>query len=88
MFLTPQDQKAMEGTIKENISLDPPETEQESMNVVQTLRLARRLLADKSTPDEKKAVMLCWLMHSPTATLHSVVFQESISYRGSGRQFN
>ncbi len=53
----------MEGTLKENISLDPPETEQENMNVVQTLRLARRLLADKSTPDEKKAVMLCWIMH-------------------------
>ena len=63
IFLTPDDQKAMEGTIKENISLDPPETEQENMNVVQTLRLARRLLADKSTPDAKKAVMLCWIMH-------------------------
>ncbi len=62
-FLTPEDQAALEGTLKENISLDPPETEQENMNVVQTLRLARRLLADKSTPDEKKAVMLCWIMH-------------------------
>jgi hypothetical protein len=62
-FLTPEDKTALEGTLKENISLDPPTTEQENMNVVQTLRLARRLLADKSTPDAKKAVMLCWIMH-------------------------
>jgi hypothetical protein len=62
-FLTPEDRTALEGTLKENISLDPPESEQENMNVVQTLRLARRLLADKSTPDDKKAVMLCWIMH-------------------------
>jgi hypothetical protein len=63
MFLTPEDQTALEGTLKENISLDPPNTEQENMDVVQTIRLARRLLADKSTPDDKKAVMLCWIMH-------------------------
>jgi hypothetical protein len=62
-YLTPEDQTALEGTLKENISLNPPEVEQEKMNVVQTIRLARRLLADKSTPDDKKAVMLCWLMH-------------------------
>jgi hypothetical protein len=62
-FLTAEDITALEGTIKENVSLDPPMTEQENMNVVQTLRLARRLLADNSTPDAKKAVMLWWLMH-------------------------
>jgi hypothetical protein len=63
MFLTPEDRTALESTLNENIFLDPPDTEQENMNVVQTLRFARRLLADKSLPDGKKAVMLCWLMH-------------------------
>jgi hypothetical protein len=63
MYLTPEDQAALEGTLKENISLEPPAREEENMNVVQTIRLARRLLADKSTPDDKKAVMLCWIMH-------------------------
>jgi hypothetical protein len=63
MFLTPNDRTALEGTLKENISLDPPDSEQENMNVVQVIRLARRLLADNSTPDAKKAVMLCWVMH-------------------------
>ncbi|HTQ39799.1 MAG TPA: S1/P1 nuclease [Pirellulales bacterium] len=63
MFLTPEDQAALGGTLTENISLEPPDTEQENMNVIQVIRLARRLLADKSTPDAKKAVMLCWIMH-------------------------
>ena len=62
-FLTPEDQTALEGTLTENISLDPPATEQENMNVVQALRVARRLLADKNTPNDKKAVMLCWVFH-------------------------
>jgi len=62
-FLTPEDEKAIKGTLTENISLTPPAEEQEKMNVVQTIRMARRLLVDKSTPDDKKAVMLCWLMH-------------------------
>ena len=63
IFLTPADQQAMEGKLTDNVSLKPPVQEIETMNVVQTLRLARRMLADKSTPDAKKAVMLCWIMH-------------------------
>ncbi len=62
-FLTPDDKNEMEATVKVNQSLDPPAAEQEDMNVVQTIRLARRLLTDKQTPDEKKAVMLCWIFH-------------------------
>src|SRR5690349_1904960 len=62
-FLTPEDKSAMQSTVKVNQSLDPPPQEREEMNVVQTIRLARRLLADKNTPDEKKAVMLCWIYH-------------------------
>ena len=63
MYLTPEDQTALEGTLTENISLDPPAQEQENMNVVQAIRLARRMLVDKSAPDAKKAVMLCWIFH-------------------------
>jgi hypothetical protein len=62
-YLTPDDQSALEGTLKENISLEAPAQEQENLNVVQAIRLARKLLADKDTPDAKKAVMLCWVFH-------------------------
>jgi hypothetical protein len=33
------------------------------MNVIQAIRLARRLLADANTPDDKKAIWLCWVFH-------------------------
>ena len=62
-FLTPEDEAALKDTLKENISLEAPEQEQEELDAVQVIRLARRLLADKDTPDEKKAVMLCWVFH-------------------------
>lgn len=62
-YLTQADETAMKGKLKANVSLEPPSAEQEDMNVIQTIRLARKLIADKSTPDDKKAIMLCWLFH-------------------------
>src|SRR5262249_3811887 len=46
---------------KVNTSLDPPSAVQEDMNIVQAIRLARRLLSDKQTADADKAVLLCWI---------------------------
>jgi S1/P1 Nuclease len=62
-FLTPEDQTAMESSLKLNTSLDPPDEEKDDLNVVQAIRLARRLSADSKTADEKKAVMMCWIFH-------------------------
>ncbi len=60
MFLTNEDRKLSPNV---NVSLDPPDKQQEEMNVVQTIRFARRALADRSVPDAKKAIWLCWLFH-------------------------
>ncbi len=63
VYLTPEDQTEMATKVKFNDSLDPPATQQEEMNAVQAIRLARRLLADQSTPDDQKAILLCWVFH-------------------------
>lgn len=63
-YLTHEDQAAMEAKLKVNLSLEAPITEQKEMNVIQTIRLGRRLVADKSTLDAEKAIMLCWLFHT------------------------
>ncbi len=44
-------------------SLVPPEKPIEQMNAIQTLRLSRKMLADKSTSPQDKAIMLAWLFH-------------------------
>jgi len=62
-FLNEADRAALTGHLKVNISLDPPEKPIEHMNAIQTLRLSRKMLADKATSPEDKAIMLCWLFH-------------------------
>ncbi len=62
-FLTPEDKAAMDGTLKENISTDLPASEADTVNAIQAIKLARKLVADKATPDDEKAVMLCWIFH-------------------------
>jgi len=60
IYLT-DDDKTIDAKV--NVSLDPPADVQEDMNVVQAIRLARRLLTDKQTTDAEKAVLLCWIFH-------------------------
>jgi hypothetical protein len=62
-YLTDADRQALESTVTLNTSLVAPAGEPESMNIVQALQVARRMLADKTTPPEKQAVMLCWILH-------------------------
>jgi hypothetical protein len=76
-YLTPEDQAAMAATVKLNVSLDPPEKEQQDMNAVQAIRLARKMIADSSVPDETKAVMLCWLFHV-TGDIHQPLHSSSL----------
>jgi hypothetical protein len=62
-WLTNTDKAAMESKLKVNLSLEPPAAPAKDMNVIQTIRLARRMVVDKSTPDSEKAVISCWLFH-------------------------
>jgi hypothetical protein len=63
VYLNDSDRMALAGQLKLNTAMDPPAQPQELMNIVQTLRVARTLLADPATPAETRAVMLTWLFH-------------------------
>jgi hypothetical protein len=59
-FLVPEDTTMI---VKVNQSLDPPAEQQEDMNAIQAIKMARKKLADTTVPDIEKAVWLCWLYH-------------------------
>ncbi len=62
-FLNAGDEEALTGTLKVNVSLDPPARLQENMNAIQTIRIARSMLTDPAVAKADKAVMLAWLFH-------------------------
>jgi hypothetical protein len=63
-FLTDADRKALEGKVYVNVNLIAPEQPAPNMNIVQTIRLARRVVGDGSASAESRAVMLAWLFHT------------------------
>jgi hypothetical protein len=66
-FLDDASRAALEGGIKENLSLEPPRgvtTDTPELNVLQTIRFARRIVADKQAPPEARGLMLAWLFHT------------------------
>lgn len=63
-FLTDQDRAALEPSLKINLTLTTPTTPDNELNVVQTIRLARSVLADRRASDADKALMLTWLCHT------------------------
>jgi|SRR5579872_7504521 len=62
-FLNESDRDALNGKLDINISLVPPEKPIEQMNAIQMLRVSRKMLSDKSTSPQDKAIMLAWLFH-------------------------
>jgi hypothetical protein len=66
-YLTAHDQKALQGVIKPNISMDLPDpftsTAEGKLNCVQVIKLCMRQIADADTTDEEKALYYCWLLH-------------------------
>jgi hypothetical protein len=62
-YLNDGDETALEGKLKINVSLDPPDEVEETMNAIQTIRIARRILADGDASKSDRAVMLAWLFH-------------------------
>ena len=66
-FLDDASRVELEGKIKENLALTPPPNaapDTQELNVVQTIRLARKLAADEQATPETRAVMLAWLFHT------------------------
>ncbi|QDU25248.1 S1/P1 Nuclease [Anatilimnocola aggregata] len=63
LFLVPADEATLHGDDELNLKLDPPAVERRDMNVVQTIRLARRTLGSMEAA-KQKALMLSWLTHS------------------------
>lgn len=64
VFLTPADQDELEAGLPVNVSLNAPATPRRNMNVVQTIRFARRTLNDDDAPAKAKGLMLPWLFHT------------------------
>jgi len=62
-YLNNADERALEDRIKVNDSLEPPATTEETMNAVQTIRLARAMLLDPKVKKPQKSVALAWLFH-------------------------
>ncbi|HUQ72293.1 MAG TPA: S1/P1 nuclease [Planctomycetaceae bacterium] len=63
LFLSDADRMALSGKLTVNVSTQPPDVPIEAMNIIQTMQVARKLIADPATPPATKAVMLTWLFH-------------------------
>lgn len=67
LFLDAPSRLALEGKVKENVLLAPPEgatSDTQELNVTQAIRLARRIAADRGASPETRAVMLAWVFHT------------------------
>jgi hypothetical protein len=63
IYLTADDKTALEGRLGVNLRLEPPAQESLAMNAVQTIRLARRVLADPNANAADKGRFAAWLFH-------------------------
>jgi hypothetical protein len=63
-YLSDADRSAIEKSLTLNMEFDPPAAAAETMNVVQTIRLARKTLVVKPADEAEQAVWLCWLLHT------------------------
>lgn len=64
LFLTDRDQDRLQNTITVNLELDPPQPLTEDLNVVQAIRLARRVACDSAADKSERALMLVWIFHT------------------------
>ena len=69
-----------------NLRRDPPQdTDDTNMNVIQALKNSERIVQNASTPKEKRAVHLCWVMHlvgDSHQPLHSTALFTTHRFRG------
>jgi hypothetical protein len=64
LYLSPADKERGAAALKLNLHIAPPRVPEESMNIVQTIRMARRELAQRDRSREERAVWLTWLFHT------------------------
>lgn len=86
IFLTDADRMALDGTLSVNLNLHATDLQDQNMNVVQVIRLARRTIADPQASGRNKALMLSWLFHT-VGDLHqpahsSAMFSRNLFPRG------
>ncbi|WLD12072.1 S1/P1 nuclease [Planctellipticum variicoloris] len=64
LFLTDRDRERLQGSIAINLTLDPTQSAVQDLNVVQAIRLARRLAGDPAADKSERALMLTWIFHT------------------------
>jgi hypothetical protein len=64
IFLNDDERRQLQNEIRVNRRRDPPEdTDDTNMNIIQALKNSAKIIRDKNTPNEKRSVHLCWVMH-------------------------
>ncbi len=63
IFLTPQDESALAGSLDHNMATQYSPPLRQSLNIIQALRGNLAIWRDESTSDADKAVALCWILH-------------------------
>ncbi|HET6423705.1 MAG TPA: S1/P1 nuclease, partial [Planctomycetaceae bacterium] len=64
LFLRAEDRHFDIAHLELNLHVHPPRVADESMNIVQTIRLARREIGRAQLPDAERALWLTWLFHT------------------------
>lgn len=64
LYLTAADEQRGAAALSLNRNLNPPPHAEESMNIVQTMRMARRELARTNQPAAERALWVPWLFHT------------------------
>ncbi|MDP1797238.1 MAG: S1/P1 nuclease [Planctomycetaceae bacterium] len=64
LFLTPTDERHGAAALQLNQAVIPPRAAEETMNIVQAIRFARRELAHHEHPVAERALWLTWLFHT------------------------
>ncbi len=64
LYLTPADREHGAAALKLNVQVQTPRASDETMNIVQTIRLARRELQQRHHPRAEQALWLTWLFHT------------------------
>lgn len=64
LFLTEGDRERLHDKLEVNVALDPSKESSDVLNVVQAIRLARRVASDPTADPSQRALMLTWIFHN------------------------
>ena len=86
VFLNEEERRQLQGEIHVNRRRDPPQdSDDANMNVIQALKNSARVVRDKSAPNEKRSVHLCWILHltgDSHQPLHAAALYTTHRFRG------